>query len=179
MNVIKRDLIIALLRDVDIEHRLPFFLNFIHTKTKHLTDYDVIFVGPGFNSNVTQTKKFVFLPMQIKGHSFITFVKFKEIMKHYLNVWCIDYSMLKHKNSFSLSDLGCNDIIFQCGNKKKEVESATYYGKSETVRELLSFLEKRKNYNATENDLVGRWQRKNAALVLNPTKIEKLSQKTE
>ncbi len=178
-NIIKRDLIVALLRDNEIEHKLPFFLSFIRSKMSH-DDFDAIFISPGFGSSVSQTGRFAFVSMDIKGHSFLTFAKFKDIMKHYLNVWCIDYSQLKQKICLNLSDLGCNDIIFQCGNRKGEVESATYYGRSEAVRELLSFLEKRKTYNATENDLVGRWQRRNDAPVLNPQKKERnAAQKTE
>ena len=169
MSIIKKDLIIALLREDDIEHRLPFFLNFIRSKVEH-DDFDAIFVSPGFGSSVSQTKRFAFVSMEINGHSFLTFAKFKEIMKHYLNVWCLDYSMLKHKITFNLSDLDCNDIIFQCGNRKGEVEPATYYGKSETVRELLCFLEKRKSFNATEGELVERWQRRNAAPIVQPQK---------
>ncbi|MBQ7023528.1 MAG: hypothetical protein IJN29_08100 [Akkermansia sp.] len=177
-NIIKRDLIVALLRENDIEHKLPFFLSFIRSKMSH-DDFDAIFISPGFGSSVSQTRRFAFVPMDIKGHSFLTFAKFKDIMKHYLNVWCIDYSMLKHKNIFNLSDLDCNDIIFQCGNRKGEIESATYYGRSEAVRELLSFLEKRKTYNATENDLVGRWQRRNGSPILIPQKKMKNSLVTE
>ena len=89
-------------------------------------------------------------------------------MKHYINVWCVDYTRLSQKVAFDLSALGYSDIILQEGKKRGEIEAASYYGKSATVIDLLHFLEKRKTYNASEAELIARWQRYQDAPVLSP-----------
>lgn len=112
--------------------------------------------------------RFSLLKIPIEGHSFLTFCKFRVIMKNYINVWCLDYSQLQPKALMNLNELGFNDIIFQQSKRKYEIDAATYYGKSAAVEDLLSFLEHRKKFNATESDLIGRWQRKNRAPILAP-----------
>lgn len=60
----KRDLILVLLRDVDIDHKLSFLLNFLRSKTYH-DDFDVIICSPGFTQPITKTRSLFF---RANGH---------------------------------------------------------------------------------------------------------------
>ena len=106
--------------------------------------------------------------MPIESRSFLTFCKFRPLMKNYINVWCLDYSQLLPKELINLNELGFNDIIFQQSKRKYEIDAATYYGKSTSIEDLLNFLERRKKFNATESELIGRWQRRHGAPILAP-----------
>jgi hypothetical protein len=164
MTVKKRDLIIAILRDEEMGRKMSHFLKFIQTH-KPSDDFDAIIVSPIYGSSST-IGRFTFVPMTEQGHSFLTFAKYKELMRNYVNVWCVDYSMLQIKTTPNLSLLNYNDILFQYGKHVNEVDPAMYYGKSATIIELLKFLYHRKNYNATELELVQRWMKRNPSIVV-------------
>ena len=156
----KSNLILVLVRNDDIEFILPRVLKFISQHLHYLNDdFDAIIVSPGVHKP-KQIGRFNFLRMEVDGASFLTFVKFKNIMKHYLNVWCVDYSHLQCKSVSNLRELGYDDIVFQAGKRKGEIDAATYYGKTGAICDLLSFLEARKSYKAKEGKLIARWQKR-------------------
>lgn len=169
MSIKKRDLIIVIIRGENAESELSGCIKFLKNHIPS-DDFDAIILSPAYDVS-TQIGRFKFIPLLESAtnvSSFLLYSKFKALMKKYINVWCLDYSNRADNLMMNLEELGTDDIILQQG--KNGVESFTFYGKSDAILNLLSYMEQRKKSKVSDTELMQRWQRKFKSPTLQPVK---------